>query len=210
MDELKPCPGSSPRTRGAPSPKTATDAPRQDHPRVRGEHHRPIRRHEHVVGIIPAYAGSTTSRNSPKSLNPGSSPRTRGARLRAVAPPDATRDHPRVRGEHSARLAIRSIACGIIPAYAGSTDGRVALRFWDTGSSPRTRGARPPPPRPRAGCRDHPRVRGEHLTVVAPDVLDDGIIPAYAGSTFYRPFDDDTWRGSSPRTRGALRCRRPP
>ena len=76
--------------------------------------------------------------------------------------------------------------CGIIPAYAGSTGFR----------------RRPPPEAP-----DHPRIRGEHCiadkqlarpfgssphTRGAPHsalspLLDDGIIPAYAGSTQVTP-----------------------
>ena len=72
-------------------------------------------------GIIPAYAGST----------PATSPKPRG-----------TRDHPRVCGEHSEfevdKISFKGssprmrgahgitwhnfIFCGIIPAYAGSTD----------------------------------------------------------------------------------------
>ena len=149
-----------------------------------------------------------TARNESGDLE-GSSPHTRGAPRRP-------------RG---------SVACPrIIPAYAGSTP-----------SSPSTR--RTP--------RDHPRIRGEHT--VAIDPRDDwegssphtrgaprheagphdcaGIIPAYAGSTKFKPkktTDDwdhprirgehtvaidprDDWEGSSPHTRGArnlLRKRR--
>ena len=132
----------------------------------------------------------------------GSSPHTRGA------PPEAA-------GEDGER--------GIIPAYAGSTqnicDGRheevdhPRIRgehplsfmgggaYW--GSSPHTRGARPPdrhrrpgeriipayagstrsltPPSPAAA--DHPRIRGEHSTV---------------------PIALIATAGSSPHTRGAL------
>ena len=131
-----------------------------DHPRIRGEHREYfamwVLTHgssPHTRGalallqrtlaqrrIIPAYAGSTP----------------------ASPPASATRrDHPRIRGEHAER---RGSALGfegssphtrgardetpgtrgrgrIIPAYAGSTDGR--------------RG------RP-GGSRDHPRIRGEH------------------------------------------------
>ena len=113
-----------------------------DHPRIRGEHHRrptpscrtrgssPHTRGALALfacandcnGIIPAYAGSTTSA-------------PRYARPRA--------DHPRIRGEHAARRSILRISPGssphtrgaqiiscsrfvparIIPAYAGSTRG---------------------------------------------------------------------------------------
>ena len=133
-------------------------------------------------GIIPAYAGSTRRR------------RCSGHR---------PRDHPRVCGEHAARIvdALQrpgssprmrgaqkigeqmAAGTGIIPAYAGSTVGSAMLTSMS---------------------RDHPRVCGEHsffppIVIVvsgssprmrgARRVHDDaaprvGIIPAYAGSTF--------------------------
>ena len=55
---------------------------------------------EDAVGIIPAYAGST-------SLGCSS--------LRS------SEDHPRIRGEHLRNLRFPAIARRIIPAYAGST-----------------------------------------------------------------------------------------
>ena len=193
--------GSSPRMRGAPRDEASERL---------------------AVGIIPAYAGSTSSstatiwsgRDHPRvcgehrfSLSErrptaGSSPRMRGARLL---------------GERPERLA------GIIPAYAGST--------WPRGSCP----YRP---------RDHPRVCGEHVMPSwAPSAsagssprmrgarrnrngiqATEGIIPAYAGSTTCTwPARLSSWDhprvcgehvtnrsaygaivGSSPRMRGAL------
>ena len=213
-----------------------------DHPRIRGEHserHDPkgnftgssphtrgalhsALRDQQRAGIIPAYAGSTTSR-----------------------PPATIRrlDHPRIRGEHRPGTARLAPWGRIIPAYAGSTSRACPSRplSWDhprirgehggprpparrtSTSSPHTRGARASPgpagPAPRiipayAGStngrrrklpfdRDHPRIRGEHAqtalkttiragssphtrgapVVVAPPGGFVGIIPAYAGST---------------------------
>ena len=182
--------------RSGPTPGPATD-----HPRIRGEHARPVRARRHWRGssphtrgappgqmgerplhrIIPAYAGSTFKNRA--RIRPG-------------------KDHPRIRGEHLAGLGriiggvgssphtrgalrrpLRSLRSRrIIPAYAGST----------TNSNPSIRSR-----------WDHPRIRGEH-GVLAVDV--DGaagssphtrgaplphvhlgkikrIIPAYAGST---------------------------
>ena len=175
-----------------------------------------------LIGIIPAYAGSTS------------------VPLMYVCP---TQDHPRVCGEHQvvmrATLPLRGSSprmrgaprdganpeadLRIIPAYAGSTT-------WLRGQS-----------RP---ARDHPRVCGEH-SVVMPEIWISagssprmrgapvqwkvrhsrrGIIPAYAGSTRVglrlvdgrgdHPrvcgehdmggFGDVITQGSSPRMRGAL------
>ena len=194
--------GSSPHTRGAPAGrdhrrpaeriipayagstfhKILPALPKADHPRIRGEHQ------EGLVGVLG---------------NAGSSPHTRGARLRdlridgpgRIIPAYAgstrvsrschsrKRDHPRIRGEHD---IVTSTGC----------------RPW--GSSPHTRGAR--------------RVLGN----IGPG---DRIIPAYAGSTIdvvsrvhlipdhprirgeHEPSQPAATRipGSSPHTRGAPR-----
>ena len=193
--------GSSPRMRGTPEACVGV----------------------HVAwGIIPAYAGNTTTPLSSHVFD---------------------RDHPRVCGEHilddssayilmgsSPRMrgtrrlpAVRRRRHGIIPAYAGNT-------------SPLTKRT--------VRARDHPRVCGEHLvrTVIfavkagsSPrmrgtlhdwpiHVVVEGIIPAYAGNTprprsksplprdhprvcgehsMYPSILRDEW-GSSPRMRGTL------
>ena len=117
----------------------------------------------------------------------GSSPHTRGAHLGLDQPPGQA---------------------GIIPAYAGSTQRRLA------------------PPRRRS---DHPRIRGEHCRRRRARPNAGRIIPAYAGSTVAvtsaGPVVADHPRirgeheggqakgasveGSSPHTRGALARRRP-
>ena len=73
--------GSSPHTRGAPSPVGAPVSRPEDHPRIRGEHDGLTRAIVVPVGIIPAYAGSTYRLVSPPSSASGSSPHTRGAHL---------------------------------------------------------------------------------------------------------------------------------
>ena len=193
--------GSSPHTRGAPDFDNFWRRAR---------------------GIIPAYAGSTASGrvwrprfgDHPRirgehtgpgrsvRIGRGSSPHTRGARL---------------------RLVEIELAPGIIPAYAGSTAS--PLVDWTTvtdhprirgehdyakrapaglkGSSPHTRGAHVYPVSVERAVMDHPRIRGEHF--IAVHTSDDAvgssphtrgaptgahetrrprrIIPAYAGST---------------------------
>ena len=236
--------GSSPHTRGAlcqlvgggaavriipayagstPAPSTSP-AGTSDHPRIRGEH------------VLDQLADAAAH---------GSSPHTRGARgtlpasragpriipAYAGSTPDpapvrwAGRDHPRIRGEHelvespphdhagssphtrgAPGYAPSQIpGDGIIPAYAGSTRPMMGLTIsrWD-----------------------HPRIRGEHETVVmkllkkggssphtrgAPSTLrrsrrPSRIIPAYAGSTLDRPLIRGRLLGSSPHTRGAQPC----
>ena len=190
-----------------------------DHPRIRGEHAAKARDELSLTGssphtrgalqlvyfgvvgagIIPAYAGSTQV----------------GRILTYVAP-----DHPRIRGEHRRQGLIVGQGAGssphtrgappeaagqdrkrrIIPAYAGSTGGRVQGD--------------------RTGW-DHPRIRGEHRerrsygawrvgssphTRGAPGVAlgvvpHTGIIPAYAGSTPV-PGGSSATRRDHPRIRG--------
>ena len=72
---------------------------------------------------------------------------------------------------------------GIIPAYAGSTKAPIVASKLLTGSSPHTRGAPLTVVRSSYAVSDHPRIRGEHSVLAQVDGGDDGIIPAYAGST---------------------------
>ena len=172
--------GSSPHTRGARGIAAVVGGPegiipayagstsrtisheRQDwdHPRIRGEHERPVAgwggwqgssphtrgapealySHDLLGRIIPAYAGSTIS-TRPETRPPPDHPRIRGEHG-AVGEYSLQRrgSSPHTRGARS-RRACRRVFPGIIPAYAGSTPcGTMIL----------------------TECRDHPRIRGEH------------------------------------------------
>ena len=174
--------GSSPRMRGAP-----------DHV------HRRLQRR----GIIPAYAGSTLPVPN-SSTTQWDHPRVCGEHfLFATSFASAEGSSPRMRGALASVLHVPLLR-GIIPAYAGSTS--------DTRSS-------------RLADWDHPRVCGEHIvysllmlryTGSSPrmrgalsfgyrGLLLAGIIPAYAGSTFYLAHGIPFFLGSSPRMRGARR-----
>ena len=194
----------------------------RDHPRIRGEHkfRSPYYNAAHGssphtrgapflpavrpsdVGIIPAYAGSTSL--------------ARGGFGRPA-------DHPRIRGEHDvydmvtargrgssphtrgapADGDVETVFPGIIPAYAGSTRG------WANGPG---------------AVQDHPRIRGEHAMTSADITIQGGssphtrgahcelhheaglarIIPAYAGSTPAATLEPDP-RQDHPRIRGEHR-----
>ena len=176
--------GSSPHTRGAP---------RRDEPAPG------------IRGIIPAYAGSTAVEPAPPCGVLGSSPHTRGAPgIRGSRVPRPV-DHPRIRGEHRVRHGERRGNGGIIPAYAGSTIVLDNTNPLYKGSSPHTRGARRGSALVRDARGDHPRIRGEHVTLTTRRAGFDGIIPAYAGSTIAGTDATITKKGSSPHTRGA-RC----
>ena len=150
-----------------------------DHPRIRGEH-RPV---------IFVTAGMS-----------GSSPHTRGAQAGPAGSGCFDEDHPRIRGEHHRRPAVTRIV---------------------EGSSPHTRGAPSVRLPATVVVGDHPRIRGEHrrdrgarirqvgssphtrgaLQVCPDPVVDEGIIPAYAGSTSKTPKNRSAPR-DHPRIRG--------
>ena len=113
--------GSSPHTRGALHNFQAEEFDIRDHPRIRGEHVCREWQGRSADGIIPAYAGSTTSETFVSWFMSGSSPHTRGAPRLATHSSTTCRDHPRIRGEHRHLLKHLLGFDGIIPAYAGST-----------------------------------------------------------------------------------------
>ena len=156
-----PAGGSSPHTRGA------RDDPRQAH---------------NATGIIPAYAGSTRTAVE-CSCRVGDHPRIRGEHTDPHTGFAIARgSSPHTRGAPSGAL-VQAPLPGIIPAYAGSTNACI---------------------RPMKDLRDHPRIRGEHVDPITIGIgqwgssphtrgalvlqlsalVELGIIPAYAGSTF--------------------------
>ena len=138
-------------------------------------------------------------------------------------------DHPRIRGEHLSRGCLRVLLGGIIPAYAGSTDG-LPIAEWRRADHPRIRGEHVRgPSRQDRESGSSPHTRGARHHARLPTRLP-GIIPAYAGSTHTprtrpKPLADHPRirgehfnsilpalpkAGSSPHTRGAPACEAPP
>ena len=133
------------------------------------------------MGIIPAYAGSTSTLSGSTAFA-GDHPRVCGEHSPSASLDTAKMgSSPRMRGAHGVHVRYRG-HLGIIPAYAGSTaPGWPALDVsWD---------------HPRV-CGEHeqwkiseslrtgssPRMRGAQKTGTLTKTLE-GIIPAYAGST---------------------------
>ena len=110
--------------------------------------------------IIPACAGSTRA-GSPASRCGG--------------------DHPRMRGEHAARQATSATTSGSSPHARGALNQKV-LDSLGLGIIPACAGSTPTARKRSCDGRDHPRMRGEHVS------------PARAISAL---------RGSSPHARGA-------
>ena len=163
----------------------------EDHPRIRGEHDR--------LGRL---------RDQPL----GSSPHTRGARIRLRGPADGLRiipayagstggkertnecitDHPRIRGEHDAARIQRPRVEGSSPHTRGAPRPPEGARPW-LGIIPAYAGSTSEMGAVGSIFPDHPRIRGEHG---------------------FQGFDEEHRGGSSPHTRGApdrtagLGCRR--
>ena len=174
------------------------------------------------LGIIPAYAGSTFFR---------------------LVTSFSSWDHPRVCGEHGVLLARYVILLGSSPRMRGAL-AQESRDVRGKGIIPAYAGSTPMTARTAEMTRDHPRVCGEHHAFMtasrnpsgssprmrgapcdAPGQLrDEGIIPAYAGSTRLSLINNVLirdhprvcgehrllylfrfrFRGSSPRMRGAL------
>ena len=174
---------------------------RSDHPRIRGEHkcasscptttsgsspHTRGARHHHehrvsALGIIPAYAGSTSGQRS-EDGSPPDHPRIRGEHLILVPHGYLPRgSSPHTRGARQ-RPAHAGDDHGIIPAYAGSTFLSHPFSVSST-DHPRIRGEHNPDPLATSRWGgSSPHTRGA-LGLGGASRIAKGIIPAYAGST---------------------------
>ena len=153
----------------------------RDHPRVCGEHRQgPVRRRSEA-GSSPRMRG-THSRQDTGIRSRWDHPRVCGEHVLSSKLPTAKEgSSPRMRGTH--RFVRRPwLHDGIIPAYAGNTLCSICRRScW----------------------KDHPRVCGEHMRMASKgmpsagssprmrgtlcdgrsEIVQPGIIPAYAGNT---------------------------
>ena len=194
-------PGSSPRMRGTHMGENLNVLCMTDHPRVCGEHAFPWPAPAQFVGSSPRMRGTPVLVRLPQVLK-RIIPAYAGNTFPAAVYSKKQADHPRVCGEHEkvqirisngagssprmrGTLSLSSmpfICVRIIPAYAGNTS------------------AKPPA---RQMCTDHPRVCGEHWSIMVHMVHGGGssprmrgtrllalrgqgidrIIPAYAGNT---------------------------
>ena len=193
--------GIIPAYAGSTSPSECISVFMSDHPRIRGEHTRPMPGRAAPPGSSPHTRGAQPSA-SPSTAPPRIIPAYAGSTGSCPPARPSPADHPRIRGEHLAGL------------------GRV---IGGVGSSPHTRGARTSSWSPRSKTRiipayagstlasshfadstwDHPRIRGEHTLILIDCLPATGssphtrgapvtsprlaeptrIIPAYAGST---------------------------
>ena len=204
---------------GSTDPARQAAPGRQDHPRIRGEHPIAAKPDNLVMGSSPHTRGALEVRIK-KAEDTGIIPAYAGSTSTGLSAPNGLRDHPRIRGEHSVHWASASSAIGSSPHTRGALDGADRLDRHRR-IIPAYAGSTSAYAGPSVAFRDHPRIRGEHLDVpervpvadgssphtrgallvVSLTLLGSGIIPAYAGSTPGRSSRADAWR-DHPRIRG--------
>ena len=177
----------------------------RDHPRVCGEHSILVFSRWNVLGSSPRMRG--TPLDFPlDSLTLGIIPAYAGNTTSCPRYPCRCRDHPRVCGEHTYESTAPDIMkgssprmrgtlagvgqfanlLGIIPAYAGNTSVPV-VGEWIGGDHPRVCGEHPiEHDARRVGLGSSPRMRGTLCFRGIPSGSV-GIIPAYAGNTMTLP-----------------------
>ena len=178
--------GSSPRVRGTPRRRVATQAVAPVHPRVCGEHVLVGSAMDGRGRFIPACAGNTPSTRWPRG---------------------ATAVHPRVCGEHGAMRLSTSAANGSSPRVRGTRPASPSASAW-RGFIPACAGNTRFSVRCSRTMTVHPRVCGEHRRRMAAAATDSRFIPACAGNTPGTNTPRGRRSGSSPRVRGTPR--RPP
>ncbi len=197
--------GIIPAYAGTTTPRCSACSARWDHPRLRGDHPRlkpfMMRRPGSSPptrgpppggtpwrtgsGIIPAYAGTTSPRRG-RAFSARDHPRLRGDHLNGeTVPIDRRGSSPPTRGPLRRRGQDRH-AQGIIPAYAGTTTASAELAEL-RGDHPRLRGDHSDrSPSSALSMGSSPPTRGPRRERVG-RLRAGGIIPAYAGTTPWRP-----------------------
>ena len=194
----------------------------RDHPRMRGEHDKLQERLARFLGS-PPHARGALSIVSGFGVPRGITPACAGSTDSGEDSATSGRDHPRMRGEHIDSVALIDVPVGSPPHARGARTDReydVALN----GITPACAGSTEQAKAAETAARDHPRMRGEHLSQSLLGCLDLGspphargaqnellgdrdltrITPACAGSTF--PLSPGLLHGKDhPRMRGEHR-----
>ena len=169
-----------PALAGSTSPLRSPSPSSPDHPRVGGEHKRPVRRKSAMNGSSPRWRGA------PKV--PGSLPKKwriipalAGSTWERVAESVVVPDHPRVGGEHSRRDSSLRLCFGSSPRWRGAPEGSRG-RHLPVRIIPALAGSTPPVGVAPQAEKDHPRVGGEHRAFCSSIHDSDGSSPRWRGA----------------------------
>ena len=156
--------GNTPACAGITVTSRRATAVTGEHPRVRGDHSWAGERRDDCLGTPPRARGSRPSvATSGRSL--GNTPACAGITARCRPPGREDWEHPRVRGDHEARPPRVAFGAGTPPRARGSR----AVSCVDarpSGNTPACAGITPKARTRSRGCREHPRVRGDHATIL--------------------------------------------
>ena len=155
--------GITPACAGSRGDVISADTGAADHPRVRGEQNPGGGRNGYTIGSPPRARGAERLHRR-HDRRRGITPACAGSRLVVVGVVYLCWDHPRVRGEQSPAAASRPGSSGSPPRARGAGPVRAGGR-GPAGITPACAGSSW-----RSGCGgwrpgDHPRVRGEQVTM---------------------------------------------
>ena len=167
-------------------PRRASDRP-PDHPRMRGEESR-ARALASAMPGSPPHARGRGAATAADVQHPGITPACAGKSAPDPGPQPQSADHPRMRGEEHQGRNLNGCPNGS-PPHARGREPPLIRDGANQGITPACAGKRPPPTGPARSIADHPRMRGEELTMV----------PSGDGET-----------GSPPHARGREPTKRPP
>ncbi len=161
---------------GRACPRTLWGA---EHPRLRGDHFRMRVSSWTESGTPPPARGPQGGRGR-HGRDRRNTPACAGTTRCSASTLCATREHPRLRGDHRAMSTASGHSCGTPPPARGPLGPREVPAFErrNTPACAGTTAARTASPRTGA---EHPRLRGDHLGYRTGAVIEDGTPPPARG-----------------------------
>ena len=172
--------GIIPACAGSTCPGSSRRSLEGDHPRMRGEHFLHVEDSAASKGSSP-HARGALALFALLAVAPGIIPACAGSTLLRKRNRLLNRDHPRMRGEHAGVAMLHQLQRGSSPHARGARHDRSdddLLR----GIIPACAGSTRHGPELVFRPRDHPRMRGEHVTVTAHRMVLQGSSPHARGA----------------------------
>ena len=151
--------GITPAYAGKSLPANSLYAGRRDHPRLRGEKMRLIKKIRHIIGSPPLTRGKGLCLGS-LQLHLGITPAYAGKSLHLQSIEKKDKDHPRLRGEKPKNVRIRSKHRGSPPLTRGKGQ-QAAAALTNQRITPAYAGKSLSRAKKTKSTEDHPRLRGE-------------------------------------------------